>query len=177
MPVGLRRFFLLAFSALLLMWLGMQANQFITHLGVGLWLGGLVVAFPAMRADFREGLVFTFLAGLCFDALAPVPFGLHAALFAALHTVLFHLRQRLPSRELLVGVAAALFANLVFMFVLGIVFMGRWPDAMAGWSRWGVDLVFSQLAVVLVAPWYFSFQLHLLEFFSVRWREQSRSFH
>ncbi|RRJ94852.1 hypothetical protein Ga0100231_011430 [Opitutaceae bacterium TAV4] len=174
MPAGLRRFFVLAFSALLLMWLGAQANQMLTRFGIGIWLGGLVVAFPALRAGLREGLAFAFVAGLCFDAVAPVPFGMHAAMFAVVHTLIFHLRQRLPCAELLVGVAAAMFANLSFMLMLGIAHTGDWPDPAAGWLRWFTDLILSQLVIVLVTPWYFSFQLHTLEFFDACWREQPR---
>lgn len=174
MSSGFYRFVILAFSALLLMWLAAQANQMLTRFGVGFWIGGLVVAFPALRAGFREGLAFSFLAGLCFDALAPVPFGMHAAMFATAYVLIFQQRHRLPCEELLVGVAAALFINLACMLVLGAVHAGVWPNLATGWFRWLVDLVFSQVVIVLVTPWYFAFQLHTLELFDARWREQPR---
>ncbi|AHF91543.1 hypothetical protein OPIT5_16230 [Opitutaceae bacterium TAV5] len=172
MPSGLRRFAILLFAALLLLWLAGQLNQVLVRFGMSVWVGGLLVVFPVLRAGPREGLGLTFLIGLFCDAMTPVPFGLHAFLFAAAHVCVGCLRPRLPVRETLVGVVMALFLNLAFMLVLGILFTASWPDPAIGWMRWMADLVLSQVVIVLVAPWYFALQLRTIELLDANWTEQ-----
>jgi rod shape-determining protein MreD len=171
-PSGLRRFALLLLAALLLLWLAGQLNQVLARFGVSAWVGGLLVVFPVLRAGPREGLALTLLTGLFCDAMTPVPFGLHAFMFAAAHVCTGCLRPRLPVRETLVGVVMALFFNLAFMLVLGVLHTASWPDPAIGWMRWMADLVLSQVVIVLVAPWYFALQLRILGLLDANWPEQ-----
>jgi hypothetical protein len=132
------------------------ANHALAPWQMRLWLGGLLVAPAALNVGFRAGATAAFLSGLAIDALAPVWFGSHALLLLAAHAVLYSVRDRVARAATAVAVVAALFANLGLFLLLAFFFAG----GAAG--RLLADLLISQAALALVAPWFFAFQLRAL---------------
>lgn len=176
---------LVTFFTLYLLWalLG-QLNHEISGWRVSIFMGGLFVAFAALRLDRTEGLIAVFAAGLLFDANAPflgllnfqgtgpfIPeysqpplwFGGHALLFCVAHTFVFHFRSRVPREEPLVGVLAALLANLGIFLALSFVVTGRSPQGVDAWPRLMADLMISQTLLAAIAPWFLSLQEKSLE--------------
>jgi rod shape-determining protein MreD len=103
------------------------------------------------------------LGGLLCDAVSPVPFGTHAALFATAHVVVYNARERLQRDETAVRVAVALVLNLVLYLAIGFVRIRAMPSGAIVWPRLLSDLLLSQGAVLLCAPWFFALQERSLE--------------
>lgn len=153
---------LLVFAAnLLLLWLAGLANHALAGLHLSLYLGGLLVVFPGLRLDLRNGLLVTLLTALAADALAPVPFGTSLVLFGLVHATLLYGRQRFPREEPVFAIVVALFSNLFIFLVLSFLLVGTNPHPAQAWLRLFADLLASQLVLTLVTPWFVSLQVRL----------------
>ena len=158
----MRRILALFLSALLLWSLIAIANHYLAPWHVFLFGGGLFVTFAALQMPLRAGLYASLLAGLLCDASTGVHFGLHALLFGLAHGLLFNLRGRLDRDGTTTQVIVALLANLGLFLVLSLTQIGALPAPGAAWLRLLWDLLWSQLALVLVAPWFFAVQRRAL---------------
>lgn len=163
------RLALVTFLSLALLWaLVAQVNHELAPLHVYLFAGGLVVAYAALVLPQREGLAAVILAGLLADAASPVAFGLQTLLYAAAHTVIFNARDRVPRDETVPRVIVALLANLALFLVFSFLLVGRLPSPAAAWPRLICDLLCSQVALAVVAPWFFALQARLIALAGVR---------
>lgn len=151
---------------LLLLWtLVAQVNHELSSIRVYLFVGSLYVTFAALKLPLRSGLAASLLGGLVNDANAPVDFGTHVLLFAAAHAVIFHLRDRLPRDDTVARIIVVLLTNLALWVVFSFLQIARSPAPAAAWPRLIADLVFSQIFLAIVAPWFFALQhraLHLV---------------
>ena len=169
------RVLILSLASLLLVTLLAQLNHYLGPWQLHAWCGGLFVAFIALRLDFAAGAAASFIGGLLLDAGAPVTFGTHALLFLAAHAVIFNIRARAPRDETIVGVIVALLANLGLFLALSFLRIDLSPDAGEAWMRNFADLLVSQLAIALVAPWFFALQTRLLHLGGTHLDSTSRS--
>jgi rod shape-determining protein MreD len=140
-----------------------EANNALSGAHVWLFAGGLYVAYSALMLPFRQGLAATALGGLLCDSVSPVAFGTHAALFAAAHVVVFSVRERLQRDETAVRVTVALLVNVAFFLALSLARLRLVPSIATVWPRMLSDLLWSQAALALIAPWFFALQLRTLE--------------
>ena len=169
------RRWLITFADNLLLWsLIVQLNHYLAAHAAHLFVGGLLIAFAALRLALRPGLFATMLTGLAIDALEPVPFGTHLMLFTVMHVIIFRLRTRFPREETIFGVVVALLANLALFLGLSFAVLGSHPVPGAAWVRLFVDLLWSQLFLAAIAPWFFSLQVRALELGRVDLLEESR---
>jgi len=168
------RVLLLSIASLLLVTLLAQLNHYLGAWQLHAWCGGLFVAFTALRLDFRAGAAAAFIGGLLFDAGAPVPFGTHALLFLAAHAVIFNVRARAPRDETIIGVMAALLANLGLFIAISFIRLDGAPDSGEAWMRDFADLLVSQIVLALVAPWFFAMQARLLRLGGTELRDTAR---
>ncbi len=154
---------LLALGAnLLLLWLAGLANHYLAPFSVHLYPAGLLVVFPALSLDQRHGFTAIALTGLAFDALSPAPFGTHLVLLGLVHAALRYGRNRFPRDEPIFATVVALLANLFLFLALSFLLIGAHPRPAEGWMRLFADLLFSQLAVGLVTPWFMALNRRLL---------------
>jgi len=140
-----------------------QLNHVLTGWGVYLWIGGLFITHPALGVSARAGFAAALLGGLLLDAATPVTFGTHALLFAVGHALVFRLRDRIPRDETAPRVALALIANLVLFLVFTFLQSRHLPADAPHWPRVLVDLLCSQLFILVAAPWFFALQARTLE--------------
>jgi rod shape-determining protein MreD len=140
-----------------------ELNHTLSGAHVWIFAGGLFVAYSALMLPFRQGFAASVLGGLLCDALAPVAFGTHAALFAMAHAVVYNVRERVQRDETAVRVSVALIVNLALFVVLTVVRIRHVPGDATVWPRILSDLVCSQVALALIAPWFFAFQFRTLE--------------
>jgi cell shape-determining protein MreD len=140
-----------------------EVNSALSGMHVWLFAGGLFVAYSALMMPFREGFAASVLGGLLCDSVAPVAFGTHAALFGVAHAVVFNARERLQRDETAVRVLVALILNLALFIALTVARLRLTHGAPAAWPRILSDLVWSQAALALAAPWFFALQLRTLE--------------
>lgn len=159
---------LVFFLTQFLLWaLVSQVNHELSPWGVALFVGGLFVGFSAVHFDRREALAGAFAAGFLHDAGTPLPFGTHALAFAAAVVFIQHVRQRLNRHEGLVTVMVILIANLGLFLAISAVAARLLPDAAGFTSRVLSDLIISQIALALIAPWFVALQAKTLEFAGV----------
>ncbi|MDR0352901.1 MAG: hypothetical protein LBI02_06015 [Opitutaceae bacterium] len=151
---------------ILLCTIAAQLNHYLSALHISVFIGGLLVAFPALRLRHRHGWRVIVPLGLWCDAATPLPFGLLTMLFLITHAVIFQLRPRIPKTGPLVGIAVALVANIA-LFAAVALFCALRRAAPSGLAlRLLVDLLASELLIALVAPWFFAFQEHALALFN-----------
>ena len=159
----MRRAFVI-FLTLVLLWAVLsELNHLVTRQHIYFWIGGLFVTYSALVLSPRPGLLATLLAGLLCDASAPIPFGTHALLFATAHAIIFNIRDRVPRDDTAGRVIIALLANLSLFIVFSLFLITRLPFLAATWPRLIVDLICSQILIVLIAPWFFALQSAALE--------------
>lgn len=170
-----RRVLILVAASLLLALVLGQINHQLAAWQVHVWCGGLFVAFAGLRMAYGPGAAAAFLAGLLLDANTPVPFGTQGLLFLAAHAVVFTLRARAPRGEVAVGVVVSLLANLGLFLALGFLRIDAGAESSRLWMRSFADLLFSQLLLALIAPWFFAFQQSLLELSTGTTRSFSRT--
>jgi hypothetical protein len=140
-----------------------EANSALSGAHIWIFAGGLYVAYSALMLPLRQGLAATVLAGLLCDSMAPVAFGTHAALFATAHVVVFAVRERLQRDETAVGVTVALLVNLALFLALSFARLRLVPAGASAFPRLLSDLVWSEAALALLAPWFFALQFRTLE--------------
>jgi rod shape-determining protein MreD len=153
------RRFLAVLPTILLLWaLVAQLNHELAPAHATLFVGGLFVTYTALTFPLGTGLASSFAAGLVLDANAPVAFGTHALLFAAAHALLHDLRDRLPRDDTVGRVVIALLANFGLFLALSFLEVPLSPMASGAWPRLFADLLWSQVALSLAGPWFFSLQ-------------------
>jgi cell shape-determining protein MreD len=143
---------------LILFVLARQANHALAGYGLSMWLGGLLVAFPALRLSPQQGFNACFALGLLVDAFSPFPFGLNAFLFGVTHLVIVRIRNRLASEETVIATVVALISNLALFLVLSFFILGRAQSHSVSGLRLLSDLLLSQLVIGLTAGWFFALQ-------------------
>lgn len=152
------------FVTLFLLWvISGQINHYLSSLHASLFLGGLCVVFSALRLNRSEGLLTTFATGLLYDATSPLWFGCHALLFSTAHMIVFRFRSRVPRDETLFPIVIGLLANLGIFLGVSFVAIHDIPTGVNPWPRLLADLLFSQVALVLAAPWFLSLQERCME--------------
>jgi len=150
---------LLVFVTLVLLWtITGLFNQALAGLHLHLYFGGLYITFAAVALSPREGLAAVLLGGAVCDAHSPTRFGTQILLFAAAHAFLRQLRDRLPHDDLIGRVAITLICNLGLYLALSFAEVGEALNPSAYWGRAAVDLLFSQVVLALIAPWFFALQ-------------------
>jgi len=154
----MRRVLALLPTQVLLWALVAQLNHEIAPFHVYIFAGGLFVTYAALGFPLRAGMAASFLAGLVVDANAPVPFGTHAILFAAAAALIHHMRDRLPRDDTVGRVVIAMLANFGLLLALSFVEGGITSAPFDLWPRLLADLVCSQVALALAAPWFFALQ-------------------
>jgi hypothetical protein len=170
-----RRLVAVSFACGALLWtLFAQLNHYLSSLHLNLFVGGLLVTFPALRLSYRDGWKIVVLLGLWCDASAPVRFGLHAVLFLAAYTAVFHVRDRFPREEVFFGLLVALITNAAIFFVLTLGLIVRHPEPFSALPAMLVDLVVSELAIAAVATWFFALHERAVEIAGLSLRQERR---
>jgi len=141
-----------------------QANSALSGFHVYLFCGGLFVAYSALTLRIGAGLAASLLGGLLCDAAVPIAFGTQVLLFALTHVTIYVLRRRIPRDEMAVRVLVALAANLAVYLALTFIRLRHNPAPGHAWSRLIADLGWSETALALIAPWFFSIQARALAF-------------
>ena len=150
---------LVTFLTLFVLWVIVaQANHALAGSHVYLFVGGLMVTYAALQLPVWDGMLAVVAAGLLCDSTTPVPFGLHTLLYAASFAVIANIRDHLPREETVARVFVALLANLALFLVFSFALIGRGPAPGQVWPRLILDLLCSQLALALLAPWFFALQ-------------------
>ena len=157
------RWLIVTAANLLLWWLTGLINDRLATSAVHLYLGGLFIAYAAVRLDGKHGLIATVLTGLMLDAAEPVPFGASVLLFGLVHATLLYGRQRFPREGAIFGIVVALLANLFLFIALSFLLIGANPRPAEAWLRIFVDLLLSQLFILLIAPWFLALQDRAME--------------
>jgi cell shape-determining protein MreD len=153
-----RRTLVVFCCGLILFVLWRQANHALASLGMSMWLGGLLVTFPALRIAPQQGFNAAIVLGLLVDSFSPTAFGLNAFLFGISHLVIVRIRNRLAADEPVIATVVALITNLILFLILSFIALSRNPEASISGLRLLTDLVLSQLAIGLCAGWFFALQ-------------------
>lgn len=153
----------LTFTLFLLAILLAQLNHAISGWGLYVWLGGLFITHAALAPSARAGRTAAFLGGLILDSTTPVAFGTHALLFAVGYTLVFRLRDRVAREENTTRIVLALVVNLVLFLVFSFLQSRQIPISATFWSRTAVDLLCSQVVVVIITPWFCALQARTLD--------------
>lgn len=155
---------LIVFAAnLLLWWLVGVANHLLADLSLHVYVGGLFVVYASLQLDRKHGFVAVALTGLLCDAAEPVPFGTSLFLFGLIHATLLYGRRQFPREGSVFGIVVAQLANLFLFIALSFLLVGANPRPGEAWLRLFVDLIASQLVILVIAPWFLALQARTME--------------
>jgi len=157
------RWVIVTAANLLLWWLLGMVNDRLAGSAVHLYVGGLFVSYAALRLDRKHGLIATVLTGFLLDAAEPVPFGTSVVLFGLIHATLLYGRQQFPREGAVFGLVVALLANLFLFIALSFLLIGANPRPGEAWLRVFVDLLASQVFILLLGPWFLALQDRAME--------------
>jgi rod shape-determining protein MreD len=167
------RSWLFTFLTLLLLWtIIAQVNHYLAVWHMYAFVGALYVTFSALRLPPRAGAIATVLGGLLCDGNAPVPFGTHVLLFIAAYVLIQNARGRIPVDQTITQVVIALLTNLGLYLAFAIFMAVHQPAPGTRWPRMLMDLLVSQVLLVVIAPWFFALQTRVLAWANIR--EQNR---
>jgi rod shape-determining protein MreD len=169
------RWALPVFANFLLLFLSGQINHYLAPLPLSIFVAGLCLPIAGLRLRFQPGLLAMLLTGLLCDASRPVPFGSSALLLGGLFTVWHGYRSRLPREGIRSAVTGALLANLVLFIAQPFLVGASLAAASATAGRVFVDFLASQVAVVLLGPWFFALQERALLLWGVNLAEEARA--
>lgn len=159
----LLRLLILLAANFLLLWLVVTINVTLTAWQFTLYFPALFLVFPGLNLKPAPAILCALITGFCFDAAYPVPFGLHAVLFTLAAGGILQFRRRLHREKSAhrLYLTHALNGLLVvgFSIAIGREFLFYFPY----WVRVLSDLAVSHLLLLILAPWFFSLQLHALE--------------
>jgi rod shape-determining protein MreD len=157
------RRWLFTFLTLLLLWtLIAQVNHYLAVWHTYVFVGALYVTFSALRLPPRTGTIVTVLGGLLCDGNTPVPFGTHVLLFLTAHVLIQNARARIPVDQTVTQVVIALLTNLGLYLAFALFMAVHQPAPGSMWPRQLMDLLVSQVLLVVIAPWFFSLQTRVL---------------
>jgi rod shape-determining protein MreD len=88
-------------------------------------------------------------------------------LLGLVHATLIYGRRRMPREGAVFGIVVALFANLFLIIALSFLLVGASPRPGSAWLRIFVDLLASQVLLVLITPWFLSLQDRAMELASI----------
>jgi hypothetical protein len=164
MPRHDYRWLIVTLANLVLWWLVGLANHYLGGtFAIYLYIGGLFVAYGALRLDPKHGLVATILTALMMDAVEPVPFGTSLFLFTIVHVTVLYGRHRFPREGAVFAVVVALLANLFLVIALSFLLVGANPRPGNAWLRIFTDLLYSQAVIAFIAPWFIALQDRMME--------------
>ncbi|MEO6995583.1 MAG: hypothetical protein ABI273_18405 [Lacunisphaera sp.] len=160
------RWLVVLLANLLVWWLVGIANNYLSrfsflwmdYCSIHLYLGGLFVVYPALHLSRPQGWIAIVLTGLMMDALQPVPFGTEMLLLGLVYATLLYGRRRFPREGAVFGIVVALFANLFLVIALSFLLVGADPRPGEAWLRIFVDLLASQLVILIITPWFLALQ-------------------
>ncbi|MCC6414918.1 MAG: hypothetical protein IT582_03295 [Opitutaceae bacterium] len=160
----MRRTWLLIFGAFLLLWtITAQTNHYLSGRGTHLFVGALFITVTALRLPVRGGLLLSAAVGLLCDATTPVPPGTHLLLFAAVHALICQFRHRVPADLCATQLLLALAANAALYLALSSILIARHPLLAQQWPRLGWDLLWSEVFIALIGPWFFALQGRVID--------------
>lgn len=162
---------LVAFAGnVVFLWVVAQVNHYLSSVNLGFTRGplylsllGLPVAFAALRLNLRHALLAIVPTALAFEADLPIPSGLLMLTAAACACAAIALRANFNRFESRSALLASLVINLVLFTALTIAVPP--VTGVASGARLASDLLFSQLALVALAGWFWAFQIRLLQIF------------
>lgn len=159
----MRRFLALSATLVLLWGVVAELNHALTEYRVYVFVGALFVVFAATTQPLRAGIFASCVGGAICDAQSPVTFGTHLLLFALAHATLYHIRDRVPRDDNIAAIIVVLLTNLALFLVFSFSQIHDSPAPAAVWPRLIVDLLCSQVLLVLITPWFFALQSRALD--------------
>jgi len=167
---GDHRWLIVLLGNVVFLWVMGQVNHHLTALPLGdsrgplyLFVGGLPIAFAALRLSLGQALAVSIPTALAMEAGTPIPFGTLMLPAAACVCLAIGFRGAFNRFDRMTVVLAVLLINLVLISALTLVtgaFRLQGP-------RLALDLLASQLVAVLLSGWYFAAELALLRLFGI----------
>lgn len=172
-----KRSLILFFSNAILLQLMLMINSSNVWIGINLFfLGPIFIIAPLyLRAD--QFFISTLLTGFWVDAALPTPFGSMTLLLLCIGTLLLMTRRRFRAEKNFHPSLLALLANLIAGFYL--FFLSLSHDFTLFFSLFStsfLELIFSQLVLLFIAPWFFNFQRSLFILFETKEEPESLPF-
>ena len=129
-------------------------NDFFAFGPMYFYLGGIFAMLPVIRLDFSRGFFCAVLSGCFLDASFSTPFGFHACGLAIAHVILHSTNERTAIRRRPTLILAALTTNFILFLSLHFWFYIQRPEGSEMLhARAIVDLLFSELLLVITLPW------------------------
>ncbi|NBB79321.1 MAG: hypothetical protein GVY36_07745 [Verrucomicrobia bacterium] len=149
----------------LLFYLMLLVNSALAAWPVYLFLLGPMIVLPALYLRHQSYFICTFFSGLWVDAALPGPFGLFTAGFLLTGAFIFMARVRFRAEHNYHPICLAHGLNLFYIAVLSLsAGFPAWGSG-AFWTQVATTILFSHLALLLVAPWFFNFERMLFALF------------
>lgn len=168
------RWIIVLLANLLLVFLVAELNHGLAIWSLHIFIGGLLVTFGSLHLGLKQGLLANGITGLFLDAAIPLPFGVTFLLIMVCHTVIFSIRGNFARENIGSGLLIAVVLNLVLMLAYGLLAARGTPAPGIFWTRIGLDLLLSTIAIAVIAPWFFSLQRTTLTFVGVDLEAEQR---
>lgn len=152
-------------------------NSTLASFTINIYISALFIFIPILSVSYTTGLVTVFLTGLLLDASATIPFGTTAFLLSCAYTAYFSFCDRYkPSSDwhnmLLLQSANA----ITFSFLSVTVDSGNYSNPYF-WISLLINLLFSQILLLFITPWFLSLQYSLQLFLTPKMSFKTEPIH
>lgn len=147
---------------LVLILLTAEANHWLSPLSFQIFTGGLLLGFPVLRLNLKQGLLCTAFTGFFFEVGSPLPHGSVFLAMMACHVFLFSFRGRFARETLRAAVLATVLLNLALFSFFAATALLHALDWMVALRRLVWEAMASSLLAGLASPWVFAMQISAL---------------
>lgn len=147
----------------LLLFLMLLVNSAMASWPVYLFLLGPMLVLPALYLRHRSYFVCIVLTGFWVDAALPVPFGFFTALFLGCGALIFMVRIRFRAEHNYHPILLAHAINFILLVTVTVVSGREYFGVTIFWIHVLSTSLFSHLALLVVAPWFFNLERLLFE--------------
>jgi len=158
---------------LLLYGLMQGLNNALTPLGLSIYIGGLFIAFPALTLPPLNALIVILLSAFLIDAPLIIPFGTSALLFSFGFYLATLAEQRIHYSLKTLTAVIAFTLNLGLFFCISLIAPETSFSNPQQLKSLAINLVLSQTLLLIIAPWFLSFQQLLLHWAKTPTKERT----
>lgn len=138
-------------------------NDSLASITINLFPYALFIFIPNILVSFTTGLISVFISGLILDASSSLPLGTTAILLTIIYTIYSCFTQRFKTYSAWHNTLILLSANAIIFAFLSVFIDPVNYSSSYFWGSIIINLLFSQIMILCITPWFLSLQYGLLD--------------
>lgn len=147
-------------------------NDTFASMTLNLYPYALCIFTPILLVSYTTGLISVFITGLILDSTTTLSFGTTSILFSIVYTAYSYFSQQYKTYKAWHYVCILLSANaIIFIFLSLFIDLNNYSSPHF-WVSILLNLLFSQLLLLFITPWFLSLQCRLIGVLTLKFKNQ-----